>query len=94
MGAIETPFLTFLIFIQFEANLAQSNFEYNFYNAYKQKILKNVDPSLISSFLPGSLNSWQQFTQPKISDNNKVVKVMSATNGVKHKTMKKHILKK
>ena len=35
--AIETAFLTFLIFIQFEANFAQSNFEYNFYNAYKQK---------------------------------------------------------
>ena len=45
MGAIETPFLTFLTFIQFEANLAQNNFDNNFYNAYKQKFWKSVGPS-------------------------------------------------
>ena len=28
------------MFIQFEANFAQSNFEYNFYHAYKQKFWK------------------------------------------------------
>ena len=38
-GAIETPFLTKLIFTQFEANLAQSNFEHKFFNVYKQKFL-------------------------------------------------------
>ena len=42
MRAIETPFLTCLIFIQFEANLEQSNFEYKFYSAYKQKFWKYV----------------------------------------------------
>ena len=36
-GAIETPFLTCLIFIKFEANLTQSNFEYKFCKLYIQK---------------------------------------------------------